>query len=51
MNQLSLRNIRLKFKTFGKLLKILEASVEYILKINKENRKDQNMEPVGLGKH
>ena len=29
MNQLSLRNNRLKFKTAGKLLIVLEESIEY----------------------
>ena len=41
MNQWSLKNNWLKFKTSGKLPIILEESVEYIsLKVNEEKPKD-----------
>ena len=42
MNQLSLRNKRLKLKTSGYLLIILEESIEYNA-INKEQPKYRNM--------
>ena len=42
MNRLSLRNKRLKFKSAGKLLIILEEFIEYT-QINKGKQEDVNI--------
>ena len=49
MNQFSLRNNLLKFKTLRKLLSTVDESMEYTSQMNTEKPKDIDMEHVWFG--
>lgn len=50
MNQSSLKNNRIKFKTYENLITDpIKKNLENIPQFNKENPRDVNMSPVGLG--